>query len=126
MIKLLTIPRYIAMAITFLLAIQVLQTAVRIELLNAQAGYYLPRGHDGDGKWRVSLWPSPRNELRGLVGSAGLLQYVLAPILMIASLQLLLRAPRLPFCIPAIFGICIGAAGLMLAIYREYYPSLGW
>lgn len=46
--------------IMLLLVSFVFTTAVRIEILNAQAGYYLPRqdrqpdGRFADGKWRVS------------------------------------------------------------------------
>lgn len=70
--------------VMFLLTALVLQTDVRIEVLNFQAGSYLPRkdrnpdGTLADGKWRVSLENSPRDQLRALVGTYGLLQYLLA------------------------------------------------
>jgi hypothetical protein len=56
-----------------LLTACVLQTAIRVEVLNARAGHYLPRAdrnRDGtlaDGKWRRSPDNSPRDQLRDLV-----------------------------------------------------------
>jgi hypothetical protein len=73
--------------IMLLLAALVLHTAVRIEILNAQAGYYLPRqdrqldGTFADGKWRVSLENTPRDQLRSVVQTYGAIQYVMAPLL---------------------------------------------
>ena len=47
------LPERIGLALLLGLGVWVLTTAVRIEVLNAEAGYYLPRGNDGDGKWRI-------------------------------------------------------------------------
>jgi hypothetical protein len=63
----------ILVLIMLVLAAFVFQTAVRIEVLNAQADYYLPRkdrnpdGTFSDGEWRMSQENTPRDQLRGVV-----------------------------------------------------------
>ena len=101
-------------------------TAVRIEVLNAQAGYYLPRGNDGDGKWRISPRGEPRDQLRGMIQTIGLLQYVLAPILMALSFvsYCVFKCTRAQ--VIAIFSGASGCVGIGLALYRGYLPALGW
>ena len=67
-----------------ILTIWVAHTALRIEILNARSGYYLPRKDGGaDGKWRQSALNTPRDRLRDWVGGPGLLQYVLTPVLLV-------------------------------------------
>ena len=62
-------------------------TAVRIEILNARAGYFLPRqdrqpdGTFAEGKWRMSLENTPRDQLGEVVQIYGIMQYVMAPVL---------------------------------------------
>lgn len=153
-------------------------TCVKIEVLNARVGYYLPREFSDspytNPKWRGNCFskeenwlrirlpqirfeadsgeekpPTPEekpltseeekimkkevaqaranNELRGIVGSLGLLQYLLVPLVFFGLLFFCVskRCPR---------GHRIGAgvmSGLALVcgffmIYRGYFTSLGW
>lgn len=114
-----------------LLTAFVLQTAVRIEVMNVRAGYYLPRtdrnpdGTFADGKWRISQENTPRDQLRDLVQTFGLLQYVLAPLLFILSVALLLSR-RTWVKVAATMCMFVATAGISLAVYRGYYPALGW
>ena len=104
----------------------VVLTAVRIERLNAQSGYYLPRRDGGtDGKWRQSLQRSPRDQLRDLVGSIGILQYLFAPLAFVVGL---FGAARLhSFPARTFSGLCslLALVCLGLALYRGYFTSLG-
>jgi hypothetical protein len=110
------------------LALWVLVIAIGIEWYNYRAGFYLPRTdwiHD-PGKWRVSRWLEPRDELRYLVQSHGLYQYPLALILIAWSLidHFVRRTSH-----SVIFNFTcasIGLLALILAIYRGYFTSLGW
>ncbi len=118
--------------ITALLTACVFYTAVRIEVLNAQAGYYLPRqdkkpdGSFSDGKWRVSMNNSPRDQLREIVESYGLMQYLLAPILLMLSVFVTARSKPLWAKIIASISLLVSVAAIYLAFYREYLSSLGW
>lgn len=108
-------------AVTFWL----LATAVRIERLNAAAESYLPR-NDDDGKWRVSSQYTARDHLRGLVGTIGLGQYVLAPAAIILGVGLASRS-QAGAVRPLAMGCCAIAFGCLgLAWYRGYWSSLGW
>jgi len=64
--------------------------------------------------------------LRHWVQTWGLLQYVLAPLAVVLSLVLLIRAPswrgRLGF---SLLGTLSGGA-VVLMLYRGYFTSLGW
>jgi len=64
------------------------------------------------------------NRLRDFVGSAGLLQYLLVPTLLILSVVGLLRAgsTRLAFVFPLIVALICGWRMFHLA----YFTSLGW
>lgn len=68
------------------------------------------------------------NYLRGLVGSAGLWQHLLVPLLMLLSVKLLLRSVHSSWLRTALgtvsLLISIGAGVLMLS--RAYWTSLGW
>jgi hypothetical protein len=103
-----------------------MNTAIQIEVLNAKANFYLPRDDDcADGKWRISPNNTPRDKLRGLINSLGLLQYVLAPILLIVSITQMKKYNDSNFkhkiSIVCIIGsiLCIS-----LMIYRGYFSSL--
>ena len=115
----------------FLLTAFVVQTAVRIEVLNFQAGSYLPRkdrnpdGTLADGKWRVSLENGPRDRLRALVETFGLLQYFLAPLLLIFAIFVLLKSRRSWVKIGATLSLVVSTIAMSLTLYREYYQSLG-
>jgi hypothetical protein len=118
--------------VMFLLTAFVLQTAVRIEVLNFQDASYLPRkdrNPDGTlayGKWRVSLENSPRDQLRALVETLGLLQYLLAPLLLIFAIIVLLKLTRSWVQIGATLSLVASMIAMSLMLYREYYQSLGW
>jgi hypothetical protein len=101
--------------------------AVRIELLNAEAGYYLPGRHgDTIGKWRISADDSPRDRLRGLVSRYGIWQYPLTVVLVFSSFFICVSSASMVKRWTAVCTGLIGLAALGLAIYREYFPSLGW
>jgi hypothetical protein len=109
------------------LAIWVGFASFRIEQLNVQAGLYLPRRDGGaDGAWRVSRQNTPRDQLRGLVIGAGLLQYLFAPaVLGLAALHILRRDSAQRRWAAAFAGL-VSLTALVLAFYRGYYSSLGW
>ena len=115
--------------ITFLvlvvLTVWVAVSAVRIERLNAEAGYYLPR-HDEDGKWRVSRDDTPRDQLRGLIIRVGLFQYLLAPLVVgLAAFHVARRDSATRRSLAACSGV-VGLVALSMAFYRGYFSSLGW
>lgn len=105
-------------------ALWVTAVAIRIESQNATAGYYLPR-HDEPGKWRMSAEDLPRDQLRTLVSTVGLCQYLLAPpLLALAGIHMARRHTAWQRWL----GIGSGVAGLgalVLALYRGYFSSLG-
>ena len=113
------------------LALWVAAVAVRIEIVNVAAGNYLPRHSEfrEDGtlvKWRIDLSNSPRNTLRHLVETVGLLQYPLTFVLLgFAAFHSLSPRWHRERSIAGCSGI-IAATALGLAIYRAYFPSLGW
>jgi hypothetical protein len=124
--------RTIPFIIMILLAVFVLQTAVRIEVLNNRAGNYLPRSDrnpDGtlaDGEWRASSENNPRDQLRGLVQTSGLLQYVFAPLLLILALAVTLRSRRSWTKLVGALSTLVAIIAISLMLYRQYYQSLGW
>jgi hypothetical protein len=116
----------------FLLAAFVVQTVVRVEILNYEAGKYLPRtdrnaeGTFADGKWRSSMENSPRDQLRSLVRTWGLMQFLLAPLLLIIAVVVFFKSRRSWVKIAATFSVIVAGVAITLALYREYYRSLGW
>jgi len=115
----------ITFAVMVALTVWVVFVAVRIERLNAEAGFYLPRQDEG-GKWRISRENEPRNQLRGLVGNVGLLQYLFAPLLVgLAAFHSARRDSAMRRCLAVSSGI-LGLVALSFALYRAYLPSLGW
>jgi len=123
---------FIPILIVLLLAVFVAYTAVRIEILNAQAGYYLPRqdkvsdGSFSDGKWRVSMNSSPRDQLREVVESYGLMQYLLAPFLLIISVLVIAKSRSVSAKILGSVCTFVSMSAISLMFYREYLSSLGW
>src|SRR5215204_2499094 len=123
---------HLPVLLMLLLAGCVTFTAARIESLNAQVGYYLPRqgrdlgGTAADGEWRISGGDTPRDRLRGVVQTFGLAQYLLAPALFvlagIVSMRSRLRWARLA----ASAGVLVAVVAMWLMVYRGYYQSLGW
>ena len=109
----------------------VAQTAVRIEILNAQSDYYLPRndrmtdGTRADGKWRISQENTPRDQLRAIIETYGLLQYLLAPALLICAMIYFLSAKTRVERIVNSSAASIAAIGIVLMMYRGYWDSLG-
>jgi len=123
--------RVLIIVLVFLTAL-VLQSAVRIEVLNVRAGNYLPRsdrGPDGtltDGKWRISQEKVARDQLRAVVQTFGLLQYVLAPLLLIFSLAVFFKARGSWASVAATLSVFAAVIAISLMLYREYFQSLGW
>ena len=119
--------RRISFIFMILLTLWVVHAAVRIEILNAQSGYYLPRKDRGtDGKWRQSLRNTPRDKLRAWVGGPGLLQYVLSPALLVLSFyHFTLKKPVSYRGAAGLCGICCLVC-MFLIFYRGYFSSLGW
>jgi hypothetical protein len=115
-----------------LLAAFVIQTAVRIEALNIQAGNYLPRkdrnpdGTLADGKWRAGLENTPRDQLRGLVKTVGQWQYLLAPLLLILAVALFLTSRELWTKFAGAVCGFVAVVAVTLMLFREYYQSLGY
>ena len=115
-----------------LLTAFVLQSAARIEVLNMRAGNYLPRSDrdpDGtltDGKWRMSQENTARDQLRVTVQTFGLLQYVLAPLLLVFSLAVFFKTRGSWASVAATFSVFAAAVAISLMLYREYFQSLGW
>jgi hypothetical protein len=109
-----------------LLALWVAISCVRIELLNAQADFYLPRKDGGaDGAWRVSPNNEPRDQLRGLIEVTGLLQYPLAMLLAgLAVWQLSKRGIKTDKRV-VVCCLVVSLVALAMAVYRGYYTSLG-
>ncbi|HQY89693.1 MAG TPA: hypothetical protein PK402_13655 [Tepidisphaeraceae bacterium] len=148
---------------TCLLAFVVGGIALRIEILNAQVGFYLPRGPDDVGKWRVSpinddfirrymrlvdadgntltrelsgpekvqaqaiaKKEKANSELRAWVGSAGLLQYLLLPALMISTLISFASKPSNKAAAVLILIMIVNVGAAISLFYRDYLGSLGW
>jgi hypothetical protein len=117
--------------IMLLLGAFVFTTAIRIEILNAQAGYYLPRqdrqpdGTFADGKWRVSLENAPRDQLRRVVQTYGIMQYVMAPLLFAVAALVALKSKIIWARILGATGVFVGVIAAWLMFYREYWSSLG-
>jgi hypothetical protein len=118
--------------VMILLTAFVLHSAARIELLNIRAGNYLPRSDRNldasfsDGKWRISEENTPRDQLRTAVETFGLMQYVLAPLLLILALTVFLMSARSWTRMAATFSVVVATVAISLALYREYHQSLGW
>ena len=114
-----------------LLTAFVFQSAVRIEVLNIQSGSYLPRrdrnldGTLSDGKWRISAENTSRDQLREAVQTLGLLQYVLAPLLLLLALGVLLKTRRSWSGSLAAFSGVVAVSAISLMLYREHYESFG-
>ena len=115
-----------------LLTAVVLQTAIRIEILNAKAGYFLPRKDlntdNGfpDGKWRMSGENNPRDQLRDVVQTFGLMQYALAPSLLILAVIVAWRSRQLWAKVAGTASLISAIAAIWLMLHREYLQSLGW
>ena len=124
--------RTVLLILPMLLTAFVLYSATRIEVLNMRAGYYLPRrdrdpdGTLADGKWRISPDNTPRDQLRDAVQTLGLMQYVLAPLLLIFSLVVFFKTKRSWTSVAATFSMFAAAVAISLMLYRDYYGSLGW
>lgn len=124
--------RRVLIILMTLLTAFVVHSAARIEVLNFQAGSYLPRrdrdldGNLTDGKWRISPENSPRDQLREAVQTFGLMQYFLAPVLLIFSLAVFFKTRRSRASVAATVSVFVAAIAISLMLYRGYYESLGW
>ena len=109
----------IPVLVIVLLAAFVISTTARIEVLNYQAGNYLPRSDrnpDGtlaDGKWRASLDNTPRDQLRSAVQTFGLLQYVLAPLLLVLATLVSLQSKKS-------WAKVVGATSVLVAVFAAH------
>ena len=123
--------RRVLITLLMILTAFVLHSAVRIEILNIQAGNYLPRrdrnpdGSLSDGKWRLSQENTARDRLRAAVQTFGLIQYVFAPLLLIFSLAVFFKAGGWSR-VAAAFSVFSAVVAISLMLYRDYYGSLGW
>lgn len=105
-------------------ALWVTFVAIRIETQNAAAGYYLPR-RDEPGKWRMSRENTPYDQLRTLVSTVGLCQYLLAPLVVaLAGIHITRRNTPWQRWL-GIGSAAVGLVALSLALYRGYFSSLG-
>jgi hypothetical protein len=122
----------IPVLVMILLTAFVIQTVARIEVLNTRAGNYLPRNDLNpdatlaDGKWRVSEGITPRNQLRSVVQTFGLLQYVLAPLLFMLAVAVSLKSRKSWMKVAGSVSVFVSVIAVWLMLYREYYQSLGW
>jgi hypothetical protein len=105
-------------------ALWVTVVAIRIETQNAAAGYYLPR-RDEPGKWRISREDLPRDQLRKLVSTLGVWQYIFSPLVIaLASICFIRRSVSWQRWVGVASGV-VGLGALSLALYRGYFSSLG-
>jgi EamA domain-containing membrane protein RarD len=75
--------------------------------------------------WRISQEITPRDQLRGVVRTFGLLQYVLAPLLLAVS-ALAAKKSKPRWAKVAGFIVMLAAViAIWLMLHREYYQSLG-
>jgi len=124
--------RRVLIIVLVLLTAFVLHSAARIEVLNMRAGNYLPRSDrdpDGaltDGKWRLSQENTARDQLRASVQTFGMLQYVLAPLLLTFSLAVFFKTRGSWASVAATFSMFAAAVAISFMLYREYFQSLGW
>lgn len=124
--------RPVLIILLMLLTVFVLHSAARIEILNVRAGNYLPRrdrdpnGTLSDGKWRLSLENTARDQLREAVQTFGLMQYALAPLLLIFSFVVFFKNRRSWASVAATFSVFAAAVAISLMLYRDYFGSLGW
>lgn len=124
--------RPVLIILLMLLTAFVLHSAARIEVLNVRAGNYLPRrdgdpnGTLSDGKWRLSLENTARDQLREAVRTFGSMQYVLAPLLLIFSSVVFFKNRRSWASVAATFSVFAAAVAISLMLYRDYFGSLGW
>lgn len=65
-------------------------------------------------------------DLRGMVSGWGLLQYLLAPLLLILSVWMMINTERWPVRIAGAVFIAVDAVAIGFALSRSYFTSLGW
>jgi len=97
----------------------------------SQAGYYMPRkdrqpdGTFAEGKWRVSLENTPRDQLRRVVQTYGMAQYVMAPLLFAVAVLIVLKSKIVWARVLGATGGFVALIAMWLMFYREYWSSLG-
>lgn len=116
----------VAQVVVVLLVAWVVVVAVRIEVLNAVAGTFLPRQDAESGKWRVRADDSASHDLREAVATFGQLQYLVALLLLALSALELRRSADVWGRALAGSGVTVAIGALGLAVYRGYFSSLGW
>ena len=116
----------VTLALIFGLSLWVITTAFRIEVLNAEAGYYLPRRDRSDSKSRIFPNDTAQDPLRDIVQTVGLLQYLLAPALIVSALVSFFNFTCIRARLVAGVAGAFGCIALGLALYRGYLSSVGW
>lgn len=115
----------IIFVVMLILTILCINTALQIEILNAKDNFYLPRNDDCvDGKWRISPYNTPRDQLREWINGPGLLQYILAPVLLFLSIFQIKRKDSIIRKIISVFCFICSIICIILMIYRGYFSSL--
>lgn len=99
---------------------------VRIEIQNAAAEGDLPRRGGEPGKWRISREGTPRDELRGMIQTIGLLQDVFAPLLVLLAVVHVAWGSMAFRRRWSVLGGVVGCVAWGLALYLGYFSSLGW
>lgn len=68
-------------------------------------------------------------QLRSVVASIGIAQYILAPLIILGGVWMIcvaaFRRSRMFFS-AGLAAICVGLTSLMAAVFRAYWSSLGW
>jgi hypothetical protein len=66
------------------------------------------------------------NALRAVVGSWGLLQYLICPLAVVMSLLLVLKRKGIPHLVVGGFCMLVSLTAGAFMLYRQYFTSLGW
>lgn len=122
-----------------LAAAVLIATAVRIELLNIEAGHVLPRPAETRDtgelvKWRLHASPTTsaevaENQLREVVRTWGLAQYPVALAIVLLALYILYGSAwrhKIPIAVFAVAVMLIAHCAIGLAAHRGYWSSLAW
>jgi hypothetical protein len=73
-----------------------------------------------------SLWKTPRVINYYAVQTFGLMQYALAPLLLIFSFVVFFKNRSSWASVAATFSVFVAAVAISLMLYRDYFGSLGW
>ena len=118
--------RYYTLLLLSLTALSIF-ICITIEILNAHAGFFLPRDIPPDApnpKWHSDgAFPL----LHDTISTLGLLQYPLTLLLLIAlPITFLQHKKPNPFRLPLALAFLSTLLCTSLMLYRGYFTSLGW